>query len=424
MPAATVESSARGRANGVMWFAAFAASAFVLAVRAPDSLVQPQFWAEDGFVFFATQLHRALPQLFLPHAGYLHLIPRLVAWIASAFPALHAPAIYNGAALLIGAMSIASLRELRLGVGGFAFLLAPFALTPTNGEVFGTVTNAQWLTQFYLLVVVHRFLAGQAPANAWRAALATVFVGLSGPFCIFACLAAGVGWLWAWRVEGRNDLSPRAAPRSPGAVGIGILLLCAIVQLTVVKLRSPVPAATLSQWSDGMAMMFKSLQGHFFGHKLIPDGIFLAAAAGIVAASLVWIPGPGTARSTILFVTTFVLAGFVAASVKSLSPALVSEEIPYGDRYFLAAKIFLWWCIALLLARVWPGSTTMRLASLLILLGAGAAYASVLLQRQPLPNLNWPEYAAKIDRGDAVTVPLNPGRRMVLPAREPPSPAP
>src|SRR5512144_3452854 len=44
----------------------FAVSALGLLLRAPDALLNPQFIAEDGSVFFAHQFGRLLPPLFGP----------------------------------------------------------------------------------------------------------------------------------------------------------------------------------------------------------------------------------------------------------------------------------------------------------------------------------------------------------------------
>lgn len=409
------------RRNWAAWFLVFTASALVLALRAPDSLVHPQFWAEDGSVFFADQLHHGAPRLFLPYAGYLLLIPRAVAWIASAFSAFYAPAIYSYSALLIGAASIASLREMRLGLGGFAFLLAPFALTPTNGEVFGTLTNVQWFTQFYEIVVVSRFIDGRPPANTWRAGAATILAGLTGPFCVFASAAAAIGWLWIWRVGQRGASSPWSRLRSPAAYGVGILMLCSFVQLWVMRNGAEDTHATFAQWIGGVDIMFAALQSHFFGHRLMWDSVFLAIVTIVVAASLIWIPLAGGDRATLACILVFVLAGFLAAGIKAHNPALIWTEIVFGDRYFFATKIFIWWCVAAALALILRRGPGVRLATLTLLLGASVVYANSSLQRAPMQNKNWGQFARQIDNGEAVTVPINPNWQMSLPARKPPS---
>ena len=48
--------------------------AAALFFRRPDAFLNPQFWAEDGTVFFKSNFYNA-PSFFTPSAGYLHFIP-------------------------------------------------------------------------------------------------------------------------------------------------------------------------------------------------------------------------------------------------------------------------------------------------------------------------------------------------------------
>jgi hypothetical protein len=50
----------------------------VLAYRKTDALMNPQLWAEDGSVFFIQNDLLGLKALWTPHAGYLHVLPRLI----------------------------------------------------------------------------------------------------------------------------------------------------------------------------------------------------------------------------------------------------------------------------------------------------------------------------------------------------------
>ncbi|WP_312930666.1 hypothetical protein, partial [Stutzerimonas nitrititolerans] len=87
---------------------------FALAYKCNDALSTPQFWAEDATVFFSDQFGHAWPQLFSPYAGYLHTLPRLVAWAASWLSPGKAPLIYNAAAIVLCALAIAlTCRRLR-----------------------------------------------------------------------------------------------------------------------------------------------------------------------------------------------------------------------------------------------------------------------------------------------------------------------
>src|SRR5258707_11015955 len=90
---------------GYQRFLALSGMIFLLLVlRRPDAITNPQFWAEDGPVFFFGQIsHTGLSALMVPYAGYLLGVPRLVAAFAALFPASSAPLIFNLFALAIAA---------------------------------------------------------------------------------------------------------------------------------------------------------------------------------------------------------------------------------------------------------------------------------------------------------------------------------
>ena len=58
----------------------------VLYARMPDAFSHPQFWAEDGTIFFLDAHSGGWRALLDPYSGYLHLIPRAVAWLAELLP--------------------------------------------------------------------------------------------------------------------------------------------------------------------------------------------------------------------------------------------------------------------------------------------------------------------------------------------------
>src|SRR5260370_35293416 len=67
----------------------------LLILRRPDCVTNPQFWAEDGNLFFRWQLLYGLKAcLFLPYNGYLCVMQRLIAASASWFPVYYVPLVY------------------------------------------------------------------------------------------------------------------------------------------------------------------------------------------------------------------------------------------------------------------------------------------------------------------------------------------
>src|SRR5258708_2179434 len=58
------------------------AATVILLIRKTDAFANPQFWAED-FTFLLNGQDDGIRALFVPLAGYLHAIPRLIAAIAA-----------------------------------------------------------------------------------------------------------------------------------------------------------------------------------------------------------------------------------------------------------------------------------------------------------------------------------------------------
>ena len=102
-----------------------------------------------------------------PYRGYLHLLPRVIAWIAShTADVVHWPAIYNGAALFVATALFARMASPRLHLPGKPWLVLAFVLAANTGEVFLNITNLHWLTAFFLLQQV--LIARPTAAHATR----------------------------------------------------------------------------------------------------------------------------------------------------------------------------------------------------------------------------------------------------------------
>ena len=117
-------------------------------MKSPDAILRPQLWAEDGVIFYAEQFGKWSPQLFVPYAGYVNFIPRLIAWVASDITPAQIPLFYNLSAMLINAACITYAVGKMSPLFGTAVAITSFFLTPTIGDIFGTITNIQWFAQF------------------------------------------------------------------------------------------------------------------------------------------------------------------------------------------------------------------------------------------------------------------------------------
>jgi len=129
-------------------------------------VTNPQFWAEDGNLFFRWQLLFGYPASVLsPYNGYLCVLQRTVAALVSVFPVYYAPLLYSliGSAIDAAFCSLFILPAFRHIVrsdwlrAGVCILTA---ITPPADELVGTVVNTQW----YLLLAGTLLLFRAAPS--------------------------------------------------------------------------------------------------------------------------------------------------------------------------------------------------------------------------------------------------------------------
>ena len=205
-----------GASDGRILAASVVAAAMLLALRKPWALHTPQLWAEDGSIFLVQDGQLGIRAWFEPYNGYLHLLPRLFAWIArQTADVAWWPAIYNGGAFAMTVGLFARLASGRVRLPAKPALILAFPLVVGTGEVLINLTNLQWLTAFFL--VLHLFLDPPKGA-AQRAAdlLILAVVGLNGPFA--AVLAPLFAWR-AWRQRRRDDI-----------LALAVVAACALTQ--------------------------------------------------------------------------------------------------------------------------------------------------------------------------------------------------
>ncbi|MDR0505392.1 MAG: hypothetical protein LBH32_01035 [Dysgonamonadaceae bacterium] len=135
----------------LLWF--WLIGCLIIVLRRTDALFYPQFWSEDGFEFFYEAFKSGWSSFITPYAGYLHIIPRSITYLAffisenSAGIALM-PLIMNICAIAINsicAVAVCSDRFKWLGSIYLRMTLGFFILLfPDCHEVLGNVTNIHW----------------------------------------------------------------------------------------------------------------------------------------------------------------------------------------------------------------------------------------------------------------------------------------
>jgi hypothetical protein len=162
---------------------------FVFWLKAFKVVSNPQFWAEDGVVFFKDAFEMGLGSIFHVQAGYYVVLIRIIAWISTLFVLKHAPLICALGSLLLQLMPLYLILSKRLShvfphpVTRMIFALVYIA-GPGSYEIFGVVTNVQWYLPVWTILL---FFATPSEHKYVRVIeyILLVLINLTGPFVIF-----------------------------------------------------------------------------------------------------------------------------------------------------------------------------------------------------------------------------------------------
>jgi len=201
----------------------FAVAFLIVCSRRPDALLQAQFYAEDGAVFYTAAYQFGLHSLLIPYGGYLHTLLRLTALLAQLFPLAIAPLVMNLVGITVQVLPVNLFLSSRFSsiafpirlLAGFLYLALPNAF-----EIHVSVTNVQW---HLALLACLALLAQPAVSSGWRGFDATVLVltALSSPMAILLVPMAAVLW---WKRRDRCSATSLAL-LAPGAAVQALIVL-------------------------------------------------------------------------------------------------------------------------------------------------------------------------------------------------------
>jgi hypothetical protein len=402
---------------------------FLVAYKCNDALSVPQFWAEDATVFFHDQFGQTLPQLFTPYAGYLHTIPRLVAWVASWLPVIKAPLIYNASAVLLSATAIA-LTCRQLGKYIPAWILAmSFLAVPTGGELFGTLTNTQWFLQFTL--AAYCLAPVRPPATPLLGALRALgifLIAVTGPFSVIlsivvAAMLAG-SWL-ARRVRWEPFGGALANVVAAGDWRVwAALALGAAVQTCALITRPPTQSVAEHALLPTLKLTFTHFVPiHTFGGTFLTGTGWLLLYTLILGLLVFSRQADGRARLAVLGFAAFGVIATFAPIIRqqNLLPML---ELSAADRYFYLVKVVWWWAVWLVLSGTSRRSRRNATVLTAALISIFAVTNSAYLRRGGLLDLSWPHHAHQLDAGGLHRIPVNPAGWSTTVGTNDPAPAP
>lgn len=344
---------------------------FLLKLRAPDVFAHPQMWAKDAAVYWIQQYKYGNIAIFFPYAGYLQLLPRIASFLASFFPYGWAPTVFGVWSIIVTAWSAATSSAASvspwLGLTIGATLLLP---PHPGGEVFGNITNLQWLTAPTLAVI-----AGTSPPSGRlrqiNQVLFTIISSLSGPFAIFLVP------IFAWRLWRYRDFLTST-----------IAVLAAVTQLSVILLThggSSLPGHMYNPLALTAHLVMRIIPAH-------------ARLLSIILLSVCLIPArERPLRLSFLFLGIAVLAATV---LKFMNRSHAFDLENNGQRYnYIPETLLLWIAVSMCFTKLMP------IAAIWILIFT-LTYPSTSFQRLRNDE-QWSSYSAQIGVRP-VTIPINP----------------
>jgi hypothetical protein len=373
--------------RGLLWLVV--ACAVLLALRKPWALHTPQLWAEDGSIFLTQDEQMGVRAWWEPYNGYLHLLPRLIAWIAShtADPAWW-PAIYNGLAFLITVALLARLASPRVDVPAKPWIMLTFVLVVGTGEVLINVTNLQSVTAFFLVLQVFTRPAATVAQRAGDLAI-LILIGLNGPFSVMFLP------LFVWRAwQDRN----RDAVLALAAVGI-----CAAIQGWLMFRTGP--GLHLHSGNEPFRpAMFLSIIGSrlvswpLFGPGAVrawPQWTHAAIGIAVILPLLIGALRNDPRRRWRMIVAMAFCLITVASVYRARADTWERDDLVNGDRYFYIPRVLLAWLI------VWELDARSRVIAWL----ARGACALAIVMHAPRfmlpapPDYRWAEHCDPIRKG-------------------------
>lgn len=404
MPHPNNEPAPPARAQRWTAGAAFIACAAILAYRKADSLLNPQFWAEEGPIYYGPALMRGARLLFFPYEGNLYVIHRAIAYGATLVPVAYAPAFFNYAAYALNLAVIGYLLAARIGVRATWLLALAAVLVPHTGEVLVNMVNLHWVLALAMLVMA----VSEEPRTRlgkFAQGGALLLTALDGPFIIL------FGPLFLVRALRRRTLYSFGLA---SVVCFGVLSQFGLLSaLAPGRTFAPVYTHRIQQvggsfdpadpdwlgfWGNclsGILLLGRPLTSTFPNSSLMSLLSFILL--GGLAAYVFW--RPSRVGFTFLWGIGVCLAA--VALIYSGHPGFAT--VSPGFRYSYIPFVCIAWLFVLLTER----SRVLALPAwgmLSIMLASSLTY----FQAPPLPDLHWAEASVDIGGPNPCMVDINP----------------
>lgn len=375
------------------WWWVFIVSLIVLFARRPQAFLRPEFWAED-FSFLLAAEHDGLTSFFAPQAGYLHFIPRTIAWFGSFLDPFLQPGFYLLGWLTVMFAVIFACLSPRHHLPLKPWLALAVLIVPHTGEVFFTPTNAQWVAALGLLLTSLK--DDPVKPSEWFADLAfLVFAGLSGPFIFFAL---PLFLLRVWQ---------RRTARSFALAGLATVLTGVQGWFVAHLGADPEFAGPFSLLNLFATVSYRLVCNVFFGAWITGEQspVMAVAVACAVLAFLGFAAWRSPRRAEFFRLLGFIVLLLAATTVRKRFDLWGWGDIGNGDRYFFGPKVILLWLTLIVLVgqpRRWVQGV------LVTLLLCGVVSNVSRFKFEPFSDTHWYERCPDIRAHLEVEVEINP----------------
>jgi hypothetical protein len=336
---------------GIGWklelFVFFIAAAAVVS-RRPDALLNPQFFGEDGPVWYGQAYTFGwLDSLFHSQNGYFQTLPRLAASLALLVPLRFAPLVMNLIGITFQVAPVNVLLSSRCSnwapLPTRTLMAIAYIALPNTMELNITVEEGQWHLALLACMLVLAHVPRTLKWGTFDIAM-ILLSGVSGPFCLMLLPVAVVVW-WLRRELWR-------------LVPIAVLAATSAIQLSAI-----IQSGTATRPKVGLGATPELLT------RILAGQVYLGALLGQHSLSahknLILLGSVAVAGTAILFYC-FVRAGlelklFILFAelvfIASLRSPMVSLTTPQwevltnsvGIRYFFLPMLaFVWalvWCV-------------------------------------------------------------------------------
>lgn len=306
--------------------------------RNPYYFDQPEFWAEDGSIFFKEAFLFGWKTFLMPFAGYLHLVPRLFAFISLTFFDLEdTPLVFRILSLFVFTLSTLYLwYRLPFSNGKKGLFILCITTIFCSPDMFGNALNLQWTLA--LLILIPFLFPDSSTLKSILDSFIILIVGLTGPFCvIFLPIVGFAYWINKLHKSKKNWQL------------ISIYLLCCCIQLYFLM------NSNIERRSGSFSVYY------FLIHYIY--GIYYASIQILASWPLINFYNPILNLLVLVFILTYAFILFTAKSNNSqmagllvsagflvltfsfyafrLAPNVILPPINHGWRYFRIPTLFL-----------------------------------------------------------------------------------